>query len=59
MYGPLLQHNALARYTVLQIDVVSMRTVTVWMEKLFLKKIEVTRFIERLFPLTTLKAYQK
>ena len=59
MYATLLQNNALARCTVLQIDVVSMRTVTVWMEKLFLKKIEVTRFIERLFPLTTLKAYQK
>ena len=59
MYATLLQNNALARCTVLQIDVVSMRTVTVWMEKLFLKKIEVTRFFERLFPLTTIRAYQK
>ena len=59
MYATLLQSNALARCTVFQIDVVSMRTVTVWMKKLFLKKVEVTRFIERLFPLTTIKAYQK
>ena len=36
-----------------------MRTVTEWMVKFFLKKIEVKRFIGRLFPLITIEGESK